>query len=446
MRVFKLVTYTLLYLITVAIVISSIILKPHPIDSPAITVIRSIIVFFASVLLTKYFVYMFLAPWFNLTASRENEPASRFMKEYQPLVSVMVPAWNEEVGLLSTIKTLLENTYRNMEIIVINDGSTDGSDAIMRNFIKKYEREMWGLPGYRRIIYSYQKNGGKGSALNTAVKLSHGEILISIDADCMVDSLAVASFVKAFRDPRVMAAVGNVRVGNTRTLIGVIQMLEYIFGFYMKKCDSLLNTIYIIGGAAGAFRREVFQRFKYSETNVTEDICLSMDIQDAGWRIVYCSDAIILTEGASTLAGLQKQRTRWSRGRLQCFIEKKHMFFSLRHHHNKFLTLLVLPLAVFAGVQLMVEPLFVATLFLFSCLSGDFSGFISSVIIVFLMFGIQAWDSHKWRSLLLSGIGWLLFYLLTYVELCALLKAIWVTVRKQELRWQKWARTGTTDD
>jgi poly-beta-1,6-N-acetyl-D-glucosamine synthase len=445
MKVAKLVVYTTLYIITLGIIGSSIILKPHPIDSPFVSILRVIIILFASVLLAKYTVYMFLAPWHSIAASREQELIAHFVKNYRPLVSVMIPAWNEEVGLLGTIKTLLNSTYKNMEIVVVNDGSTDNSDALMRRFIAKYEQAMQGIPPEERIriVYHYKENGGKGSALNRAVELSHGDILLSIDADCVVDRHAVESFVDAFRNPKVMAAVGNVKIGNTRTFIGQLQYLEFLFGFFFKKSDSLLNTIYIIGGAAGAFRREVFQRFRYSTTNITEDIELSMCIQDAGWKMVYCPKAIIYTEGAETLAGLQKQRNRWCHGRLQCFIEKRHMFFSLRPHHNKILTCVILPLAAFSGVQLTVEPIFITLLFVFSLMSGDFTGFISSILIVWVMFLIQSWDSNDWkRSMWLSGIGWLLFYAISYIELRALFKSLWLIIRKKEMKWQKWQRSG----
>lgn len=429
---------------TVGIVASSIILKPHPLDSPTLSIVRGVIVFFATVLLTKYTLYMFLCPWYGLVASREDALVSHFVKNYRPLVSVMIPAWNEEVGLLNTVKTLLTSTYKNMELVVVNDGSTDGSDAMMRSFVEKYEREMWGIP-HMPILYHYQQNGGKGSALNTAVKLSHGDILLSIDADCIVHKRAVASFVKAFRDPRVMAAVGNVRIGNTKTLVGTIQYLEYLFGFYFKKADSLLNTIYIIGGAAGAFRREVFDRLGgYSTSNITEDIELSVGIQEQGWKIVYCPDALVYTEGASTLQGLMKQRLRWKRGRFQTFWEHRSLFFSLRPQHNKLLTWIVLPMAVFGDVQLSFELAFVAVLYVFSFLSGDFSAFLSGIIVVSLMFAIQAWDSRGEGNgyMLLAPIGWCLFYLTTFVEVYALVKGLWMAARRKEVKWQKWQRSG----
>lgn len=442
----KLIVYSLLYVATFSIFISIAFFKPHPVESPLVNIARGIIIFFAGVLLTKYTAYMFLSPWYEILQMRKRKPLHG---PYNPLVSVIIPAWNEEIGLLSTVKTLLESTYRNLEIVVVNDGSTDGSDALMRTFVYKYERQTAGRTGMPRLVYHYQPNGGKGRALNTGIRLSHGQIIVSIDADCLVHREAIASFVACFRDPEVMAAVGNVKIGNTRTLVGAIQHLEYLFSFYFKKADSIMNTIYIIGGAAGAFRREVFERLGgYSVQNITEDIELSVRIQKAGWKIVYAPDAIIYTEGASTIRGLMKQRLRWKRGRFETFRDHRSLFFSLRPEHNKLLTWLILPLACFGELQLGFEPFFILVLFLFSIVSQDFSAFISGVLVVSVMFFIQLFDdkhTRRFSYLLLTPIGWLLFYVTTFVEFSALLQAVWGLIRKRELKWQKWQRMGAID-
>jgi len=448
MKRVKLAVYAVLYLFTIAIIASSIVLKPHPFDNPAMHIMRTIIVVFSSVLLAKYTIYMVLAPWHSMLAKRDKKIVDHFVKDYKPLVSVMIPAWNESVGIRSTIKSLLGSTYKHLELVIVNDGSTDDSDAMMRRFIEKYEREMADVPNDQRIeiVYYYQQNGGKGSALNTAIALSHGDILVSIDADCVVDSRAVEAFVKAFRDPRVKAAVGNVRVGNVGTLVGTIQALEFSFSFFLKKSDSLMNTIYIIGGAAGAFRREVFDRLGgYDISNITEDIELSVRIQAQGWKIVYVPDALIFTEGASTLQGLMKQRLRWKRGRFQTFWEHRRLFFSLDPRHNKLLCWVILPLTIFSELQLGLEPLFLFVLYLFSFASGDFSAFLSGVVVVSLMFAVQAADSKEGNGYLwLAPIGWLLFYLCTFVEAYSLFKSIWMMIRKKEVKWQRWTRQGVS--
>jgi cellulose synthase/poly-beta-1,6-N-acetylglucosamine synthase-like glycosyltransferase len=418
------------------------------VQSSWINLLRDVIIFFASMLLLKYTVYMLISPWYDLLHShRSNSIIVR--GRYEPLVSVIIPAWNEEIGLLSTVKTLLESSYRHLEIVVVNDGSTDNSDAIMRNFMAKYNQTMQDIPNAPKIIYHYKQNGGKGAALNTGIMLSHGDIIISIDADCIVHRDAVCNFVQCFADPQVKAAVGNVKIGNTKTLIGMIQHLEFLFSFYFKKADSVMNTIYIIGGAAGAFRREVFKRVGlYSTKNITEDIDLSVRIQKAGMRIVYAADAVIYTEGASDLKGLMKQRLRWKRGRFETFREHRSLFFSLGKEHNKLLSWIILPMAVFGDVQLAFEPFFLLVLYLFSLVTQDFSAFISGVLIVSLMFFIQMFDDKQTRKpayLLMAPVGWLLFYVSTIVEFNALLKSVWGLLRKQELKWQRWQRKGVLD-
>jgi biofilm PGA synthesis N-glycosyltransferase PgaC len=447
-RLSKVILYPLLYLVTMIIVASTIVLGKHPVTSVVFSTVRVIIIGFASTLLAKYTLYMLISPWFELIMAQRRKRLGN-IASYEPLVSVIIPAWNEEVGLLSTIKTLLESSYRRLQMIVVNDGSTDGSDQMMRRFLDKYVRETRDMPHPMQLVYHYQQNGGKGSALNTGVSLAAGEIIVSLDADCLVDRNAVRNLVRAFADPTVMAAVGNVKIGNTQTLVGSIQHLEYLFSFYFKKADSLLNTIYIIGGAAGAFRKEVFQQVGlYSTKHITEDIELSIRIQKAGMKIVYVPDAVIYTEGASDMRGLLKQRLRWKRGRFETFGQHKDLFFSTKPHHNKLLTWLILPLATFGDVQLAFELLFILILSLFSFISNDFSAFISGILVVSLIFFIQLFDDRQNKKplyLLLAPIGWMLFYLTTVVEVNALCQAIWGLARRKELKWQKWQRKGVLD-
>ena len=162
-------------------------------------------------------------------------------------------------------------------------------------------------------------------------------------------------------------------------------------------------------------------------------------------RIVYAPEAIIYTEGASDLHGLMKQRLRWKRGRFETFREHWHLFFSCKKQHNKLLTWIVLPMAVFGDVQLAFELLFILVLYVFSFLTNDFSAFTSGVLVVSLIFFIQMFHEKQHRKpayLLLAPIGWLLFYLTTIVEVNALVQSIWGVLRKRELAWQRWQRKG----
>lgn len=438
--------YVVLYAVTIWIVVSSFILFPHEVNHFAL--IRAIIVLFATTLLIKYFVYMFISPWNDVLMSfkrfriRHRQPKS----VYAPRVSVLVPAWNEEDGIVTTIETLLQSTYKNMEIIVINNASTDQTEEHVQAIIHRIA-----IQKIRRsridIVYVREENQGKGYALNKGIQIATGEILISIDADCSVSPTAIQNFVNCFEDPNVMAAVGNVKIGNTDTLIGVIQYLEFLFSFYFKKCDSIFGSIYIIGGAAGAFRKEVFTILEgYSVSNVTEDIDLSVRMQCLGMKIVYAQDAIIYTEGAADFSGLIKQRTRWKRGRFETFIQYRKLFFSTKKEHNKFLSWIVLPLAIFGDAQLFLELFFIAFLFVYSYLTNDYSSFISGIVIVSAMFAAQiVSDMGKQRMsafILLAPIGWILLYAISFVEFQALVQSLGEFALGKKATWQSWNRHG----
>lgn len=444
----KIFVYIALYGVLVAILAS--ILFVEKTETAEFATLRVVIIVFASILLTKYFIYMMLSPWNEIRRAHRNSVLrkARLGNLYAPRVSVIVPAWNEENGIITTVQALLKSTYTNMEILVIDNASIDNTGRNVLALIETYEETRKQIPGQTiDVKYSYEGAQGKGHALNNGLDLATGDIILSIDADCYVPPPTVANFVKYFQDPTVMAAVGNVRIGNKDTVIGVVQYLEFLFSFYFKKAESLVNTIYIIGGAAGAFRREVFDKIgPYSTTNITEDIELSVRIQSHGMRIAYAPDALVYTEGATTLQGLLKQRLRWKRGRFETFAEHKNMFCSFKKEHNKLLSWFILPLALIGEMQLSLEILFLTFLYIFSFITGDFTSFISGIVVVSSMFIVQvAFDKHREETLgflILAPIGWLLFYVSTYVETSALFKALWGYVRKQELVWQKWERKG----
>src|SRR6185369_6979153 len=204
----KILFYIGLYIVTTLLVMSVFFWGSNEHDD--FPILRTFIILFASVLLVKYFLYMLVSPWYDVLIRKKKIDFKH--KEYTPLVSVIIPAWNEEVGLVGTVKTILQSTYRNVEIIVINDGSTDMSDYIMNAFLDDYDAQH--EPHKIPILYKYKKNEGKGRALNEGISLASGEIILSIDADCVVPPQTIGNFVEHFKDEKVMAAVGNVKIGN----------------------------------------------------------------------------------------------------------------------------------------------------------------------------------------------------------------------------------------
>jgi poly-beta-1,6-N-acetyl-D-glucosamine synthase len=395
----------------------------------------------------RYFLNVFLSPFYSFTHKRR---LRKFVhKNYHPKVSVIIPAWNEEVGIGRTMQSVLDNSYPDIELIVVNDGSTDSTEVVVKEFIQKFKN---GFPKRAGAIkYIYQHNAGKPAALNLGVKDASGEIIVTTDADSFMDKFAIEKLVNYFRNPEIVSVAGNVRIGNNNKTIGLIQTLEYIYGFYFKKADSIVGSVYIVGGAAAAYRREVFDKLgMFDETTITEDIEMSTRIQKAGVKIAYASDVIVYTEGPSDLSGLIKQRLRWKRGRFETFIEHKDLFFSTDKRHNKYLSWVVLPLAMLSEILLLLE-IFVLPYFLaYTIIHSDFLIFAISAIILGSVVSLTIWsDSSGYRKfylMLWAPVSWLVFYYLDFVEYNALFKSLVSFIVKKEIKWQRWNRVGVFEN
>jgi poly-beta-1,6-N-acetyl-D-glucosamine synthase len=433
------VVYALFYVVTFALVGSTFFFEPVERDFSNLSLLINVVFLLACLQVLRYVTYMMMGPWHNVRV-RATKPRTT---PYCPKVSVIIPAWNEEVGILGTIESLLKSTYRNLEIVVINDGSTDDSDALISAYVEQFKAIKGGDPA--QIVYRYKQNGGKGSALNLGISLASGDIIMTVDADCIVDSNAVAEAVMCFEDPKVMAAVANVKIGNRNSLLAAAQHIEFTLSFYFKKVDAMLDAVYIIGGAGGIFRKEVFTAIGgFNEKNITEDIDLSMRIQRMGMKIAYADRALVYTEGAGDIVGLMKQRLRWKRGRIETFIQHKVLFFSTSKKHRVVLSWFILPVALLGDIQLFFEPIFLMALYFIGLHTHNFAPFVSSMMMLTFMLSIlfifeKERDAH---TLLLAPIAWMLFYVTTFVELSALVRSLWGMARKRELKWQRWQRQG----
>jgi len=415
---------------------------------------RNMTIFLATIMVAKYFIFLMLSAFFSIS-----QPLRRLrvlkaeykkygkIRSYHPIVSVIIPAWNEEVGVLKTVRSVLANKYPYTEIIVVNDGSTDNSKELIDKFIEKNKKQH----KFARMRQYYIENGGKGRALNYGIKKSRGSIILTIDADSALAEDAIHNMVEHFRDPRVAAVVGQVRVGNIKgRLIGRMQQLEYLFGFYFKRAHCVVGAEYIYGGACAAFRRSAtFDYFGYfDEANKTEDIEMSMRTKYHGMRSIYAEDVICYTEGAASYVGLINQRLRWKKGRFDTFLHYRQMFFSLKREHNKFLGWFILPFAMFSEIQLLLEPIGATLLLTYSIISGEYVSLALSMLFVGIsyfvvaIFGTRLSFKERVRLLALWPVTWPLFYLVVWIEFHALLRGAHMVLRGDSLEWQKWKREG----
>ena len=244
-----------------------------------------------------------------LALAEKLRPSPAEHPEYQPEVTVMIPAYNEESVIVDTVRSALASTYPKLEILVVDDGSTDSTAELVRaNFRND--------PRVRLLL---QPNRGKPAALNNALTEAAGEITVSIDADTIVDPEAIARLVRHFVDPRVGAVAGNVKVMNRNKWLTRWQALEYITSQNLeKRAFDLLNCIPVVPGAAGAWRTSLLRsNGGFSGDTVAEDTDLTLTIRRNGWKILYDEDAIGRTEVPDTVEALIRQRFRWTFGTLQ---------------------------------------------------------------------------------------------------------------------------------
>jgi cellulose synthase/poly-beta-1,6-N-acetylglucosamine synthase-like glycosyltransferase len=222
-------------------------------------------------------------------------------------ISVVVPAFNEQDTVAATVRTLAASTHPQIEIIVVDDESTDATGSRVAAL---------GLDNVRLVRVP---SGGKATALNTGVALARNDLIVMVDADTIVDADALHELVRPFGDPSVGAVAGNVKVGNRRRLLGRWQHIEYVIGFNLdRRLYDALGCIPTIPGALGAFRRRALQEVGgLSHDTLAEDTDLTMAILRRGWRVVYQETAKSRTEAPATIRQLVRQRYRWSYGTMQ---------------------------------------------------------------------------------------------------------------------------------
>jgi cellulose synthase/poly-beta-1,6-N-acetylglucosamine synthase-like glycosyltransferase/peptidoglycan/xylan/chitin deacetylase (PgdA/CDA1 family) len=230
---------------------------------------------------------------------------------FAPFVSIVVPAYNEAAGIAAALRSLAASLYPSFEVLVVDDGSTDDTAAIVYAVIEE--------DGLTNVQLIRRVNGGKAAALNTGIEHARGDIVVTVDGDTVFEPQTVGLLVQRFRDPRVGAVSGNTKVANRRRLLGRWQHIEYVMGFNLdRRLYDVLGCMSTVPGAVGAFRRQALEQVGgVSDDTLAEDTDLTVAVVRAGWRVVYREDARAWTEAPSSWGQLWRQRYRWCYGTLQ---------------------------------------------------------------------------------------------------------------------------------
>jgi peptidoglycan-N-acetylglucosamine deacetylase len=237
-------------------------------------------------------------------------------------VAVIVPAYNESKVIERTIRSLLASDGRPFEIIVVDDGSVDGTYALVKDV----------FAGESRVRVFTRPNGGKSAALNFGLRQTDADIVVALDADTLFEPQTIPRLTARFSDPRVAAVAGNAKVGNRLNLLTRWQALEYITSQNLdRRAFDALNCITVVPGAVGAWRRQlILEAGGFSHDTLAEDADLTLTILRSGRRVAYDDGAIAWTEAPDTTSALLKQRFRWMYGTLQATWKQRDAIFRPR--------------------------------------------------------------------------------------------------------------------
>lgn len=245
-----------------------------------------------------------------------------------PAVSIIVPAYNEEVNAVKTIENLLQQDYPHFDIIFVDDGSKDATHQKVQDAFYRYNR----------VKVLTKPNGGKASALNFGISQTRNEYVICIDADTQLKTDAVTQLMKRMMAPvnnnsETGAVAGNVKVGNENTILTKWQSIEYTTAQnFDRRAFDLINGITVVPGALGAFKKEAIEKAGgFTADTFAEDCDLTIRILRSGYQVINCTEAIAVTEVPETLKQFMKQRFRWSYGIMQAFWKNRDACFNPKY-------------------------------------------------------------------------------------------------------------------
>lgn len=354
-------------------------------------------------------------------ASRRAKTTTSHKRTRSPLVTVLVPAHNEELTLRRNLDSIYSSSYRNIELIVINDSSTDRTYNIARYFQRQHKDR------FKRVKVFNVHVRGKAPALNAGLRYAKGSLFMCLDADSALTPRAIEIGVKQFSDPSLGCISSNVKIFPGKGALNLFQRIEYLVCYQMKKTEAVAGIQYIVGGIGSMFRTRLVRELGWYDTNtITEDIDLSMNIishYGGKYRVGYHPDVITYTEAVHDIRGLMRQRRRWKYGRYQAFLKHRHLFWSNDKRYSKALGWLYLPFALLSELLYALEPLIIVLVIYLLIQYGDATILAGSFLITtfyITMHITAATDgyslSERMRFIAAAPLAYIGMYVLSLVE------------------------------
>ena len=279
--------------------------------------------------------------------------------------SVIVPCFNEEETVDKTVMSLLSMDYPKdkLEILIIDDGSTDGT----WKHIQKYKKNMQ-VKMYKKV------NGGKHSALNFGISKAKGDVIGCLDADSFVDKTALKYMMTYFKDPKTMAVTPSIKVFNPRNFLQRMQWSEYTLGILIAKLFSYADAVLVMPGPFSMFRKEVFKIIgNYKKAHQTEDMEITLRLHRKKLQIKNSHRSYVYTTAPKTIKTLYKQRLRWNFGFIKNAMDYREMLFNKKYGNYGMLVLpfsLMIAFSVFIAVFNIAKSIFTTAHNAFLQISG----------------------------------------------------------------------------
>lgn len=248
---------------------------------------------------------------------------------YKPNISILIPAHNEEKHIRETINSILKCGYKGgKEIIVIDDGSTDNTPRILKEFEKK-----------KLIKLIRTRHIGKSNALNKGLKLAKNEVIVTVDGDTTIKKGSLDKLVAPLEDDKVIATTGVIKIANVGSLLTWFQRVEYLYLSLYKDICNRIDGIIWASGTLSAFRSGWLKKVGFNPNLYMEDVDIGLNIVKQGYKIRYIKDAIAYTFSPEKFKSFVSQRIRWVRGGIQIIKKHANMLFNRKYFSVGFFTL-----------------------------------------------------------------------------------------------------------
>lgn len=344
-----------------------------------ISTVGSILVIAYVIVVLLFYSMLFFVSYRKLRNEMDIHPVQYqelLQSAFSPPLSILVPAYNEEVNIVDSVRSLLSINYGSFEIIVINDGSKDATKDRMISEFDMFEiqhhvmwsgmkketkpvRHVYRSRKHPNLMLADKENGGKADALNAGINLSHYPYFVSLDGDTVLDGNAFLKIMKPIVEAKpgeeIIACGGSVGIANgslvdqgyigsesvhlSKKKLVIMQVIEYLRAFLMGRIGlSQMNMLLIVSGAFGVFRKDwVLEAGGYETGTIGEDMELIVRLhrlirdKKSRAKIAYIPDPVCWTEAPESLKDLKKQRVRWHRGLFESLWRHRSMILNPKY-------------------------------------------------------------------------------------------------------------------